>query len=86
MWAGMWFCAGLPSGGVGQFGGLITKVRFIAFSFTPEGASTHSCQGFGFDQFTTILMQIPTGAIGVVGLLVSIYVTNKIQLRWPVMV
>ncbi|GFZ48430.1 LOW QUALITY PROTEIN: hypothetical protein JCM24511_06178 [Saitozyma sp. JCM 24511] len=67
MWAGMWFCAGLPSGGVGQFGGLITK-------------------GFGFDQFTTILMQIPTGAIGVVGLLVSIYVTNKIQLRWPVMV
>jgi len=67
IWAGMWFCAGLPSGGFGQFGGLITK-------------------GFGFNQFTTILMQIPTGAIGVIGLLTGIYVTNKIKLRWPVMV
>lgn len=25
MWAGMWFCAALPSGGIGAFGGLITK-------------------------------------------------------------
>jgi hypothetical protein len=82
----MWFCAGLPSGGVGQFGGLITKVGYTASHLKSGGAFTHSYQGFGFDQFTTILMQIPTGAIGVVGLLVSIYVTNKIQLRWPVMV
>jgi hypothetical protein len=26
MWAGMWFCAACPSGGIGAFGGLITKV------------------------------------------------------------
>lgn len=29
-------------------------------------------------------MQIPTGAIGIFGLLISIWVTNKIKLRWPV--
>ncbi|WVW79035.1 hypothetical protein I302_100998 [Kwoniella bestiolae CBS 10118] len=65
MWAGMWFCAACPSGGIGAFGGLITK-------------------GFGFDTFTTILMQIPTGAIGITALLISIYVTNRIKMRWPV--
>lgn len=25
MWAAMWFCAACPSGGIGAFGGLITK-------------------------------------------------------------
>jgi len=45
--------------------------------------STNS-QGFGFNTFTTILMQIPTGAIGIVSLLLSIFVTNKIKMRWPV--
>ncbi|WVQ83847.1 hypothetical protein IAT38_005991 [Cryptococcus sp. DSM 104549] len=65
MWAAMWFCAACPSGGIGAFGGLITK-------------------GFGFDTFTTILMQIPTGAIGITTLLISIFVTNRIKLRWPV--
>jgi hypothetical protein len=66
MWAAMWFCAACPSGGIGAFGGLITK-------------------GFGFDQFTAILMQIPTGAIGICTLLLAIYVTNKIKMRWPVL-
>jgi hypothetical protein len=62
----MWFCAACPSGGIGAFGGLITK-------------------GFGFDTFTSILMQIPTGAIGITGLLLGIYVTNRIKMRWPVL-
>jgi hypothetical protein len=66
MWAGMWFCAACPSGGIGAFGGLITK-------------------GFGFDTFTTILMQMPTGGIGIVALLLSIYITNRIKMRWPVL-
>ena len=66
MWAAMWFCAACPSGGIGAFGGLITK-------------------GFGFNQFTAILMQIPTGAIGICTLLLSIYITNKIKMRWPVL-
>ncbi|KAL7424634.1 hypothetical protein Q5752_000318 [Cryptotrichosporon argae] len=65
MWAIMWFCCACPSGGIGAFGGLITK-------------------GFGFNSFQTILMQIPTGAIGIFGLLVSIYITNRIKMRWPV--
>ncbi|KAI9631709.1 major facilitator superfamily domain-containing protein [Dioszegia hungarica] len=65
-WAAMWFCAACPSGGIGAFGGLITK-------------------GFGFDTFTSILMQIPTGAIGITGLLIGIYVTNRIKMRWPVL-
>ncbi|OXB36609.1 allantoate transporter [Cryptococcus neoformans] len=65
MWAAMWFCCACPSGGIGAFGGLITK-------------------GFGFDTFTTILLQMPPGGIGIITLLVSIYVTNKIKLRWPV--
>jgi hypothetical protein len=58
--------AACPSGGIGAFGGLITK-------------------GFGFDTFTTILMQMPTGAIGIAALLLSIYITNRIKLRWPVL-
>jgi heme A synthase len=29
-------------------------------------------------------MQIPTGAIGITALLLSIYITNRIKLRWPV--
>lgn len=29
-------------------------------------------------------MQIPTGAIGIFGLLLSIWITNKIKMRWPV--
>ncbi|OCF33949.1 allantoate transporter [Kwoniella heveanensis CBS 569] len=66
MWAAMWLCAAIPSGGIGAFGGLITK-------------------GFGFDTFTTILMQIPTGAIGITCLLLSIFITNRIKLRWPVL-
>jgi len=41
--------------------------------------------GFGFDQFTSILMQMPTGAIGIAGLLIGIYVTNRIKMRWPVL-
>jgi hypothetical protein len=62
----MWFCASCPSGGIGAFGGLITK-------------------GFGFSTFKTILMQIPTGCIGIAGLLTSIYITNRIKMRWPVL-
>jgi hypothetical protein len=30
-------------------------------------------------------MQIPTGAIGITGLLIGIWVTNKIKMRWPVL-
>ena len=44
----------------------------------------NSYRGFGFSTFQSILMQIPTGAIGIIGLLVSIYITNKIKMRWPV--
>lgn len=66
MWAAMWFCAACPSGGIGAFGGLITK-------------------GFGFSALNTILMQIPTGCIGIAGLLTSIFVTNRIKMRWPVL-
>lgn len=66
MWAGMWFCAACPSGGIGAFGGLITK-------------------GFGFTDFNAILMQMPTGAEAIVFLLLGIYITNKIKMRWPVL-
>ena len=66
IWALMWLFTALPSGGIGAFGGLITK-------------------GFGFSTFKTILMQIPTGAIGICTLLLSIYVTNRIKMRWPVL-
>jgi len=41
-------------------------------------------KGFGFSSFEAILMQIPTGAIGILTLLITIWVTNKIQLRFPV--
>ncbi|TYJ58266.1 hypothetical protein B9479_001092 [Cryptococcus floricola] len=66
MWFAMWLLCAIPSGGIGAFGGLITK-------------------GFGFDTFTTILLQMPPGAIGIITILVGIYITNKIKMRWPVL-
>ncbi len=35
MWAGMWFCAACPSGGIGAFGGLIVSAVCIANMLTP---------------------------------------------------
>jgi MFS family permease len=32
IWAAMWFCTACPSGGIGAFGGLITKVRLAVRS------------------------------------------------------
>jgi hypothetical protein len=65
MWAAMFLTCAIPSGGIGAFGGLITK-------------------GFGFDAFQSVLMQMPTGAIGIIVLVSSIYVTNRIKLRFPI--
>lgn len=42
-------------------------------------------KGFGFDTFTSILMQIPTGAIGIFALLIAIFITNRLKMRWPVL-
>lgn len=42
-------------------------------------------KGFGFDSFQSVLMQMPVGAIGIICLLSSIWVTNKIKLRYPVL-
>lgn len=48
-------------------------------------ADSSQTKGFGFDTFTTILMQIPTGGIGILALLITIYITNRIKMRWPVL-
>jgi len=66
MWTAMFFCVSCPSGGIGTFGGLITK-------------------GFGFNSFDTILMQIPTGVIGIIVLLLAIFITNKIKIRFIIL-
>jgi hypothetical protein len=63
MWFGMFLCVATPSGGIGAFGGLITK-------------------GFGFNSFTSILMQIPTGAIGIIVITSSIWIQNKVKIRF----
>ncbi|WWC60757.1 uncharacterized protein I303_103333 [Kwoniella dejecticola CBS 10117] len=41
-------------------------------------------KGFGFDSFQSILMQIPTGLIGIFTLLIGIYLTNRFKTRWLV--
>ncbi|WVQ69752.1 uncharacterized protein L199_007972 [Kwoniella botswanensis] len=41
-------------------------------------------KGFGFDSFESILMQIPTGFIGIFTLLIAIYCTNRWKTRWAV--
>ncbi|KAJ9119020.1 hypothetical protein QFC22_003509 [Naganishia vaughanmartiniae] len=41
-------------------------------------------KGFGFDAFEAVLMQMPTGAIQIVVLIFSIWLTNKIKMRFPV--
>lgn len=41
-------------------------------------------KGFGFDSFTSLLMQMPTGAISIILLLVGFHVTNRIRMRAPV--
>ncbi|ORY26790.1 major facilitator superfamily domain-containing protein [Naematelia encephala] len=65
MWFAMFICVATPSGGIGAFGGLITK-------------------GFGFNSFQSVLMQMPTGAIGILVLVSTILIINKIKLRFPV--
>lgn len=64
LWFLMFFCVSCPSGGIGTFGGLITK-------------------GFGFNSFTTILMQIPTGVIGILFIGINIFAQNRFKLRFP---
>ena len=41
-------------------------------------------KGFGFDSFTTILMQIPTGVIGIIVQLVGIFAVNRLKIRFVV--
>ncbi|RSH92558.1 hypothetical protein EHS25_008003 [Saitozyma podzolica] len=41
-------------------------------------------QGFGFNSFQTVLMQMPTGAIGIIILLISIWLTNKFKVRFVI--
>ncbi|KAJ7594767.1 major facilitator superfamily domain-containing protein [Mycena floridula] len=41
-------------------------------------------QGFGFDQFETILFNIPFAALQVIVTLLSAYISTKIKLKWPV--
>lgn len=41
-------------------------------------------KGFGFDAFEAVLMQMPTGAIQIVFLVLCIWITNKIKMRFPV--
>ncbi|WWC88254.1 uncharacterized protein L201_003161 [Kwoniella dendrophila CBS 6074] len=65
IWAAMYFCTSLPSGGFGAFGGLVVK-------------------GLGFTSFKAILMQAPTGAIAIVALLVTIFLTNQFRARWVI--
>ena len=40
--------------------------------------------GFGFDQFYTILFNIPFSALQVVLTLLSAWVSQRIKLKWPV--
>ena len=86
MWAGMWFCAACPSGGIGAFGGLITKgFGFGEYLYTYCVHVLRENKLTWADTFTAILMQMPTGGIGIFGLLVGIFITNKIKMRWPVL-
>ncbi|ORY25070.1 major facilitator superfamily domain-containing protein [Naematelia encephala] len=63
MWILMFFCVACPSGGIGSFGGLITK-------------------GFGFSSFVSVLMQMPTGAIGIIVIMTNIFVQNHYKKRF----
>jgi hypothetical protein len=40
---------------------------------------------FDRDLRAAILMQIPTGALQIVTLLLGIWITNKFKMRWPVL-
>jgi hypothetical protein len=85
MWAGMYFCTACPSGGIGAFGGLITKGFGWVFGFSwILYLLFFSLCFFRFDTFTTILMQMPTGAIGILTLLIGIFFTNRFKTRWLV--
>ncbi|KLO20388.1 putative allantoate transporter [Schizopora paradoxa] len=43
-------------------------------------------QGFGFDSFQSILFNMPYGALSIVAILGGAWLTNKIKLRFPVIV
>ncbi|TXT04298.1 hypothetical protein VHUM_04185 [Vanrija humicola] len=60
---------------------------FICCSTPSGGFGTFGgliTKGFGFNSFHSVLMQMPTGVIGIIVLLISIYVTNRYKLRFPV--
>jgi hypothetical protein len=72
-------CCATPSGGIGAFGGIITK----GFGFVSPPVSRMNSTDTQ-TSLNAILMQIPTGVLGIIILLVSIWLTNKYKLRFPV--
>jgi hypothetical protein len=67
--------------------------RFWRFRWFDHQGCVYACAallkltsaGFGFNSFHSILMQMPTGAIQIVFLILSIWLTNKIKLRFPIL-
>jgi len=41
-------------------------------------------KGFGFDSFTSILMQIPTGVIGMIVQIAGVFIINRLKIRFVV--
>jgi hypothetical protein len=75
----MYFCTACPSGGIGAFGGLITKGearptwRWPTCRFRIQhidvGLLSFPALSFSLTSGQTILMQMPTGAIGILTLM-----------------
>lgn len=71
----------IPNGGIGTFGGLITK-GFGFNSFIVRVEDQVAVSHIRLSQ--TIVMQIPTGCITILVLLCAIFITNRIKVRFIV--
>ena len=77
----IYLCTATPSGGFGAFGGIITK----GFGFTSFNAILSTSKRLIQSFISNDSVQMPTGAIQIIFLILSIWLTNKIKLRFPIL-
>lgn len=73
----------MPSGGISAFGPLIISTLLL---YSRSSGLIFCAGGFGFDQFKTILFNIPFSALQVIATLFSAWISTRIKLKWPVLV
>ncbi|KAL0579642.1 hypothetical protein V5O48_002338 [Marasmius crinis-equi] len=85
LWFLLLFVNCVPSGGIGAFGPLIIRTSPTCPPSYPRTLFTYAHpEGFGFNQFHTILFNIPFAFMQVLVTLLGALIATKMKLKWPV--